>query len=130
MKRKKLLDGQPCLKHIDLSNLIKIYEDCMIGVVMEDDCLIWDSHEKKHGLTNLEPNLNWKFPMNWIRTKSMQAPKQKTFRVDGPAVVAAPRTIEKHYDPVHKVMKIRKTALQHPWSYIVPEGMRKIDKEG
>jgi Holliday junction resolvase RusA-like endonuclease len=43
-KKKRLeMDGKPCKKHVDLSNLIKAVEDCIYNgnITDMDDCEIW-----------------------------------------------------------------------------------------
>jgi len=47
-KRNRIVvDGTPCLKVPDLSNLIKYYEDCGNGIIWEDDRLIWKESQRK-----------------------------------------------------------------------------------
>ena len=50
-KKKKaelLKNGEnPCLKKIDLDNLMKFTGDCLKGIVFEDDSQVWDCSLKK-----------------------------------------------------------------------------------
>lgn len=47
-KKKRLeMEGRECLKHKDLDNFIKIFSDCMNGVVFVDDCQVWKLSARK-----------------------------------------------------------------------------------
>ena len=46
-KRKVALQGNPCLKHWDVDNGIKLAADAMMGVVVKDDSSFWKISARK-----------------------------------------------------------------------------------
>jgi Holliday junction resolvase RusA-like endonuclease len=46
-KKRAAMELRPCLKHKDLDNFIKLFSDCMNGIVFVDDCQIWKIQARK-----------------------------------------------------------------------------------
>lgn len=46
-KRRDAMLGAPCLKRPDLDNFVKLYLDCMQGIVLSDDSIVWNITAKK-----------------------------------------------------------------------------------
>lgn len=62
VKKRNRLNGEPCLKHTDIDNLIKMTLDCMLGIVIKDDSQVWKIQASKFWSTDPNTTIAIEYP--------------------------------------------------------------------